>query len=135
MISLLNRHLVQPLMAWRAESARRPDILTPPPIPNPPVAPSPARLPEADMRAMRGLVTVMAVTLAMSGVLRAQMTAPAVDRLFRISGMLPGPVPAGPAPVVLGIDDGDVDGAPIWQEVQTVPIGPGGLYTVLVLDH
>lgn len=85
------------------------------------------------MGAMRGLVTVMVAVLAMSGGPRAQTRPAAVDRLFRISGLLPGTAPVGTAaPVVLGIYDSEVGGAPLWQEVQTVPIGVGGLYTVLV---
>ncbi|MFN7977294.1 MAG: hypothetical protein U0P30_04105 [Vicinamibacterales bacterium] len=83
------------------------------------------------MRAMRWLV--MAAVLAMTSVPRAQTATPAVDRLFRISGILPGPAPVGAAAnVVLGIYDDATDGVPLWQEVQAIAVGAGGLYTVLV---
>ena len=65
----------------------------------------------------------------------AQPTPAAVDRLFRISGVIPAPAGATAAatgPVLFAIYDTESDGTPLWQEVQDLAIDAQGRYTVLL---
>jgi Chaperone of endosialidase len=62
-----------------------------------------------------------------------RQSAPAVDRLFRISGSVqPGAATAGYQTLIFGIYEAEQGGAPLWQEVQTVAVDARGQYTVLL---
>ena len=84
------------------------------------------------MRAIR--VFLAALCVVASATLWAQAPAGlAVDRLLRISGAMSGQAPPRQvAQVLFGIYDAEANGAPFWQEVQTLTIGPSGAYTVLL---
>ena len=82
---------------------------------------------------VRGVMFVMCFAVSASA-LYAQSSQPvlaAVDRVFRIGGVVPGV--AGPAETIgFAIFDSESGGLALWSEVQTVAVDSQGRYSVLL---
>jgi hypothetical protein len=76
-----------------------------------------------------------AVCSLFASVAEGRQAAPAVDRVFRISGTVPldsAGSADGYATVLFGIYDAEEGGTALWQEVQAVAVNAQGHYTVLL---
>src|SRR6476659_880898 len=90
------------------------------------------------MRRLSSFVAILFVLLSFASTARAQIaqdSSAAVPRLINVTGVFrpADGQPAGPtATVTLAIYADAEGGAPVWQETQTITIGEGGRYSLLL---
>ena len=85
------------------------------------------------MVARRALVLCLFTALASSPALAGQQPhAPAVDRVFRLSGSLGAPLGGSTVTLVFAVYDVDTGGTPLWREAQPVVVDGEGQYVAFV---